>query len=197
MTVKEVSQSLGVSVDTVTNCINRILPNKMKKGKTTYLNEKECSLISMELKNNNTVLDRLTSEVSSEVKATTTELEILANYKKANDDFVKLMELKTEQLQSQVEEMKPKALYYDKVVDASALTNFRNTAKQLGIKEREFISFLFKKGYIYRDKKGKILPYGKHDELFQVKEFDNGGFISFQTFITEKGKAEIFKKLNG
>ena len=38
--------------------------------------------------------------------------------------------------------MKPKADYFDEIVDRNLLTNFRETAKQLQIKEKEFIRFL-------------------------------------------------------
>lgn len=52
MTVREVAEAMGVSYDTIKNCIRRIMPNKMQHGKTTYLNEKEVTCISKELKNN-------------------------------------------------------------------------------------------------------------------------------------------------
>ena len=55
--------------------------------------------------------------------------------------------------------MKPKADYFDELVDRNLLTNFRETAKQLQVKEKEFIRFLLEKKFIYRDKRGKIQPY--------------------------------------
>lgn len=93
--------------------------------------------------------------------------------------------------------MKPKADYFDEIVDRSLLTDFRETAKQLQIKEKEFIRFLLDRKYIYRDKKGKIQPYAdKNSGLFEVKEFVNEktGFSSTQTLITPKGR-ETFRLL--
>ena len=93
--------------------------------------------------------------------------------------------------------MKPKADYFDEIVDRNLLTNFRETAKQLQIKEKEFIRFLLDRKYIYRDKKGKIQPYAdKNSGLFEVKEFVNEktGFSSTQTLITPKGR-ETFRLL--
>lgn len=93
--------------------------------------------------------------------------------------------------------MKPKADYFDEIVDRSLLTNFRETAKQLQIKEKEFIRFLLDRKYIYRDKKGKIQPYAdKNSGLFEVKELVNEktGFSSTQTLITPKGR-ETFRLL--
>ena len=41
MTVKEVAFTIGVSTDTIKNCIRRTFPEKMQNGKTTFLNEQE------------------------------------------------------------------------------------------------------------------------------------------------------------
>lgn len=93
--------------------------------------------------------------------------------------------------------MKPKADYFDELVDRKLLTNFRETAKQLQVKEKEFIRFLLEKKFIYRDKRGKIQPYAdKNNGLFEVKEFSNEktGFASTQTLITPKGR-ETFRLL--
>lgn len=93
--------------------------------------------------------------------------------------------------------MKPKADYFDELVDRNLLTNFRETAKQLQVKEKEFIRFLLEKKSIYRDKRGKIQPYAdKNNGLFEVKEFSNEktGFASTQTLITPKGR-ETFRLL--
>lgn len=70
--------------------------------------------------------------------------------------------------------MRPKADYFDELVDRNLLTNFRETAKQLGIGQKAFVNFLLEKKYVYRDKKGKLMPYaGKGDGLFEVKECYN------------------------
>lgn len=93
--------------------------------------------------------------------------------------------------------MKPKAEYFDELVDRNLLTGFRETAKQLQIKEKEFIRFLLGKKYVYRDKRGKLQPYAdKNNGLFEVKEFVNEktGFSSTQTLITPKGR-ETFRLL--
>lgn len=73
MTVRAVAEALGVSTDTIKNCIRRIMPNKMANGKTTYLNEVEVATISKELKSNDKVIEQLTYEAGSQVKNTTTE----------------------------------------------------------------------------------------------------------------------------
>ena len=97
----------------------------------------------------------------------------------------------------QIEKMQPKAEYFDTLVDRNLLTNFRDTAKELGIKERKFIDYLLDNGYIYRDRKKRLKPYAeKNSGLFEVKEFVNNetGFASVQTLITPKGR-ETFRLL--
>ena len=93
--------------------------------------------------------------------------------------------------------MKPKAEYFDELVDRNLLTSFRETAKQLEIKERDFVRFLIDKKYIYRDKKGKLMPCAdKNNGLFEVKECFNEKtqWSGTQTLITPKGR-ETFRLL--
>lgn len=93
--------------------------------------------------------------------------------------------------------MAPKADYFDEIVDRNLLTNFRETAKQLGIGEKSFIAFLLEKKYIYRDKRGKLMPYAeKNTGLFEMKECFNEKtqWVGTQTLITPKGR-ETFRLL--
>ena len=93
--------------------------------------------------------------------------------------------------------MQPKADYFDELVDRNLLTSFRETAKELNIGERNFIDFLIKKKYVYRDKKGKIMPYAdKNKGLFEVKETFNEKtkWSGTQTLVTPKGR-ETFRLL--
>ena len=93
--------------------------------------------------------------------------------------------------------MRPKAEYFDELVDRNLLTNFRETAKLLRVKEKAFLQFLFEKKFIYRDKKGKIQPYAdKNNGLFEIKECFNEktSWNGTQTLITPKGR-ETFRLL--
>ena len=93
--------------------------------------------------------------------------------------------------------MAPKADYFDQLVDRNLLTNFRETAKQLEIPPKMFVDFLMEKKYIYRDKRGKLLPYeDKNNGLFEVKECFNEKtkWRGTQTLVTPKGR-ETFRLL--
>ncbi|KXB46589.1 hypothetical protein HMPREF3188_00664 [Tissierellia bacterium KA00581] len=100
-------------------------------------------------------------------------------------------------LEVENEIMQPKAEYFDELVARNLLTNFRDTAKMFQIKQNEFIKFLLDKKYIYRDNKGKLLPYAsKNTGLFEIKETLNfkTDFKTTQTLITPLGR-EHFRVL--
>lgn len=94
--------------------------------------------------------------------------------------------------------MAPKADYFDDLVDRGVNISIRETAKQLEAKEREFVKFLIAHKYIYRDKKGKLMPYAQYADsgLFTVKGCfnDKSGWGGTQTLITPKGR-ETFRLL--
>lgn len=93
--------------------------------------------------------------------------------------------------------MQPKADYFDELVERNTLTNFRETAKELGVPPRKFVEFLLAKKYIYRDKRGHLQPYeDKNHGLFAVKESynDKTQWSGTQTLITPKGR-ETFRLL--
>ena len=71
--------------------------------------------------------------------------------------------------------MQPKADYFDELVDRNLLTNFRDTAKQLGVEQNTFVKFLLDRKYLYRDKHGNLKPYAAHatNGLFEVRESVN------------------------
>ena len=116
---------------------------------------------------------------------------------KEEQDKRKALEAANSALTTDNAVMKPKADYFDELVDRNLLTNFRETAKQLGIKEKEFIRFLLEKKYLYRDKRGKLMPYAeKNSGLFEIKECFNEKTLwsGTQTLITPKGR-ETFRLL--
>lgn len=93
--------------------------------------------------------------------------------------------------------MQPKSDYFVELVERNTLTNFRETANQLGVGQKVLVNFLLEKKYIYRDKKGKIMPYAdKNDGLFTIKECFNEKtqWSGTQTLITPKGR-ETFRLL--
>ena len=116
---------------------------------------------------------------------------------KAEQDKNATLTAANSQLTVEKQILAPKAEYFDELVDRNLLTSFRETAKQLGIGEKLFVSFLLEKKYLYRDKKGKLMPYAeKNNGLFEVKECFNEKtqWSGTQTLVTPKGR-ETFRLL--
>jgi prophage antirepressor-like protein len=106
-------------------------------------------------------------------------------------------DVRIKELTAQNQIMQPKAEYFDELVARNLLTNFRETAKELGIKEKDFIGWLLDHRYVYRDQKNKLMPYAaKNNGLFEVKEGKgrHNDWAGTQTLITPKGR-ETFRLL--
>ncbi len=110
----------------------------------------------------------------------------------------KALEIENSALTVENQIMQPKADYFDELVDRNLLTNFRDTAKQLSVPPKKFISFLLEHKYLYRDKKGTLHPYQPYVEngLFEMKECFNekSSWAGTQTMVTPKGR-ETFRLL--
>lgn len=89
-----------------------------------------------------------------------------------------------------IEVQKPKAEYYDTLIDRGNSTNLRNTAKELGLQEKQFIKQLQLDGYLYRDKQKQLCPYAEYMQkgYFEMKEWQHGKKSGIQTLITVTGK---------
>lgn len=124
---------------------------------------------------------------------------LLVANKTLADREARICELTAQNSQLTVEKqiMQPKAEYFDELVDRNLLTNFRETAKELGIKPKAFVAWLLEKKFLFRDQKGKLLPReDKNNGLFEVKEAKNDKtqWSGVQTLITPKGR-ETFRLL--
>lgn len=101
--------------------------------------------------------------------------------------------------EAKIVEMRPKAEYFDNLVDSKLLTTFRDTAKELHIPPQQFTRWLIDNKYVYRDRHNMLKPYESHRKsgLFQMKDFSTPfGYSNVQTYVTVKGK-ETFRLLIG
>ena len=92
--------------------------------------------------------------------------------------------------------LKPKADYFDNLVERNLLTNLRDTAKEIGVAPKKFNNYLLENGFLYRDAKKKLKPYQTKmtQGLFEIKEVANEKFAGNQTLVTPKGR-ETFRLL--
>lgn len=122
---------------------------------------------------------------------------IMARALKIAEETTNRLRIDNSRLKVENQIMQPKAEYFDELVDRNLLTNFRETAAQLGVKQKKFITFLIDHKYIYRDKKGKLMPYAKKNNgLFELREtyHEKTEWSGTQTLITPKGR-ETFRLL--
>ena len=96
--------------------------------------------------------------------------------------------------------MQPKAEYFDGLCDRESLTGVRETAKLLGLKQNDFVKWLIDHKYIYRDKRGRLMPYADYVDsgLFTVKETynDKTDWTGVQMLITVKGKERFMRAIS-
>lgn len=122
----------------------------------------------------------------------------LATELKTEKEKTRTLRIQNSELTVQTTIMRPKAEYFDDLVDRNLLTSFTDVAKELGIKRKDFIRFLIDGGYIYRDKKKNLMPRAnvKTEGLFEVKQCSNAKtkWAGCQTLLTPKGM-ETFRML--
>lgn len=122
----------------------------------------------------------------------------IATALKQEQDKNRVLEITNSQLSVQNQIMAPKAEYFDDLVDRNLLTGIRETAKELGYRQNDFVGLLIKKKYLYRDQKGRLMPYAQHIDsgLFEIKESTNQktDWAGTQTMVTPKGR-ETFRLL--
>ena len=198
MTVKEVSEILGVTERTVQRHLKSIrdgLDNvvEVQNGIKSLITEKEVTLIKkkIELSGRNDVIN------SAALPKTNLEKQLLIRQAmQLQNEMIAELEAENEQLKIENAQAKPKAEYYDTLIERGNSTNLRNTAKELGIQEKQFIKQLQLDGYLYRDKKNQLCPYAEYVQkgYFEVKEWQHGKKSGIQTLITVAGKKYLIGK---
>jgi phage antirepressor YoqD-like protein len=199
MSAKELSDIFGCDTHTITNHANRLFPGKIQNGVKTYFDEREAALILESIKSVKSQNNTLKVDLQGMETALTPTLKLaqLAELiERSHREIEAIKDAEIERLKQKAAEDAPKVGYYEALVDRNHLTNFRDTAKEIGIPEKRFISILEAKGYVYRDSRGKIKPYHDKMEYFSIKDWEKGEITGTQTFITVTGK-EHFLRLFG
>ena len=97
-------------------------------------------------------------------------------------------------LEEKVKSQKPKVEYYDTLIERGSDISFRDTAKEIGIGEREMIQMLIDKNYIFRDGKN-LKPTAKYLKKgwFSLKEWVTEHKSGNQTLVTVLGRQKLLK----
>lgn len=121
---------------------------------------------------------------------------VMARALQIADRKIKELEISNSALSTSLEIARPKAEYFDQLVERGTLLSLRESAKELGIPPKKFVDELLARKYLYRNKSGKLLPYEeKNNGLFELKESVNTatGWSGTQTLTTPKGR-DLFRQ---
>ena len=121
---------------------------------------------------------------------------VMARALQIADRKIKELEISNSALSTSLEIARPKAEYFDQLVERGTLLSLRESAKELGIPPKKFVDELLARKYLYRSKNGKLLPYEeKNNGLFELKESVNTAtrWSGTQTLTTPKGR-DLFRQ---
>ncbi|KRL45090.1 antA/AntB antirepressor family protein [Lacticaseibacillus manihotivorans] len=111
---------------------------------------------------------------------------IKRGYEYLKDENIQL-KVENRSLEAKTQLMAPKAAYFDELVERNTLTNFRDTAKMLGKRQKEFIDWLLGRKFVYRDKHHALKPHAAYaNSYFTIKDNKQG---YPQTLITPTGRS--------
>ena len=200
MTTKELANVLGVSSDSILLAVKRLnLAENIRKvpinGKMRYVfTAAQSTAIKIELQNHSKVAQNgfTTLTISNDLEMFMVQKQLDA-YK---DRRIAELTAQNEQLKIENAEAKPKAEYYDALIERRNSTNIRNTAKELGLPEKQFIKQLQLDRFLYRDKHNQLCPYAEYVQkgYFEMKEWQHGQKSGIQTLITVTGKQYFIGK---
>lgn len=170
-------------------------PTELNNGRGTYIQDLEDYNLPLDLAKHICMMTK--TEKGKECRQYFIDLEKKWNSpEQVMARALKVAQQTINSLMIQTEEMKPKADYFDALVDRKLNLSFRDTAKELGITQTRFIEWLIGRRYIYRDKKRTLMPYADKVQkgLFTVKEYisQSSDHAGTQTLVTPKGR-ETFR----
>lgn len=201
MTIRNIADVLNVSYSAVYRVVSKLFPDKMENGKAVYLNEQEIACVSKALKGDYHT-SQMTFSAGEKVKNTTTELEVIANYKQATEALVSMLNAKNQALQAENERQKqqlaiaePKAQWFDEVADSSNLVEIGTVGKMLGIGQNNFFAMLKMNKVIYKKRVDDIeyyLAYSEYEKYFKsvpipFKKSDGTKLTRIKLMFTQDG----------
>lgn len=107
---------------------------------------------------------------------------------------LKLEQERRKQVEAENRQIKPKADYFDNLVEIGPNTNLRDTAKEFCCPPSYLIQWLVAHGYLYRDSKARLKPYqsAMKKGLFVLKEYCVNNHVGLQVLVTHKGR-DLFR----
>ena len=191
MTTKELAEALGVSVDSVSRTVSKVLdPSAVQRrvingGKSMVFTEKQAVLIKQELQKHHNLANRQVDSVSTDYEMELMTQKVLAYHiQKANE-----YKARAEAAESVV----------NRIADSSGLKSIKEVADILGYGEKTYFATLRGLGILFKDN-GVNLPKREYinQGYFEVKEepYERNGdtFLYSRVFVTAKGLLWLEKK---
>lgn len=198
LTVKEFSDVLGVSEDLIKKRIRELYPDKMINGKTTYLNEKEVTAITLRIKQNSSLATCDDRNRLADMPMTELEKKLLIQqaWNFLQED---IRELQTQNynLIKKIEQNTPKVELYDLAMDSTSTIAMSDVCKvlNLGFGRNELFRLLREKKILDRSNRPmqRYVNTGYFKIIENVYEQNGQTFISLKTVVFQKGLNYIWK----
>ena len=176
MTIKEVADKLKCSPETIKNHIRDIFPKMMRNGTTTYLTERQATLILERMKHPRS--SGALSNLQSEIVGIETSQSRALRMKLLHDEMVTLYEAEISELRADNAAMLPKAIFADAVSASENTILIGELAKIIRgngveIGQNRLFDWLRDNGYLIRRSGSDInMPTQRAMELglFVIKE---------------------------
>lgn len=195
MTVKELSDTLGISKDLIKKRIRELFPDKMQNGIITHLNEEETTAIELRIKENSSLATYDDRHRLSSMPKTSLEKELIIQ------QAMMFQAEKIDYLQSEISVMKPKAIIHDQILDSEGLILPSIAGKIIMGKPNKFTEWCRDLGILFkRNDHGKLYPNARYQSkgymtvkpklnMSQNKTYD-------QVYFTPEGLIWITEKWN-
>jgi phage antirepressor YoqD-like protein len=190
MTTKELAIVLEVDKTTITRAVEKlgaVLHPLLKNSQGGYLfNEEQATLIKQEIQKHHNLATRQIDSVSTQVEENQLIMKAMS-----------ILQNRNNQLMAELENIKPKAVVYDNLVERNKLLNFRDMAARLGIPQTEFMKIL-KSKYIYKNSVGEYRAYAEFQHLFALRTYNKStDKTGEQLLLSMEGIAYFLNKYKG
>lgn len=197
MTVREVSEALGVDESTIRRHIKAIREDlgnvaQVQNGVATLMTEAEVTAIKLRIERSG----RNDLRSTAELHTTHTRLERTLIVFHA----LEVLQEDLEAAREEIADLAPRAAVADRIADATGLRTLSEVGKINGLGPRKIFELLESKGIIYRGRQS-WLPKQEHIDAgrFRVKErtfqdADEVDHLTSQLYVTGKGEVWLAKQ---
>jgi phage antirepressor YoqD-like protein len=153
MTIGEVSEALGVSRDLVEKRVQELIPNKMHKGVTTFLDESEVTAIKLRISQNSHLATSDDRRRLSDMPKTELEMMILdKQVSEWKSQKIEKLQLELKAKDSELAIAAPKVESFDALMHSEKTMSITDAAKHFNLHPRkEVFPYLFARGYLTRN----------------------------------------------